>query len=113
MTASPRLVNNTIQQGKLTLEPTTCVIRYAGEALRLAAIEYRILSFLIRRAGDVVTYGTLAAKGLDWIEYDEERLPKLLSTLAQRIERKLSAAGAPSLIHSIDGVGFHLSDKPV
>lgn len=94
--------------GKLGLDVVGCVIRYGHKSLRLAAIEYRVLAFLIRRAGEVVTYRTLAEDALGWVEYDEMRLPRLLSVVVHRIGLRLAAAGAPSLIDSIDATGYRL-----
>jgi two-component system, OmpR family, response regulator len=97
-----------IASGNLELDQVKCFIRYGGNGLRLAAIEYRALAFLIRRAGVVVTYRTLAEEALDWVEYDEVRLPQLLSVVVRRIGLRLAAAGAPNLIDCIDGVGYRL-----
>lgn len=96
--ADDRCASAPIGERELELDPVNCVIRYRGKGLPLAIIEYRALALLIRRAGDLVTYQTIAEAGGGWIEYDEKKLPKLLSTVISRIGRRLAAAGAQNLI---------------
>ena len=76
-----------------------------GEPLALTAREFELRTFLVRRAGRVVSKGQiLAGVWEDGFEGD----PNVVEVYVARLRRKLSAAGASPSIETIRGMGYRL-----
>jgi two-component system response regulator MprA len=89
----------------LTLDPAAHAIVHAGARVALTPTEFRLLSALAARAGDVVRRSALVAAG--WpdgaIVHDNT-----LDAYLARIRRKLRDADAPIGIETARGVGYAL-----
>jgi DNA-binding response OmpR family regulator len=92
----------------LELDPARFEVRRAGVPVPLTAKEFAILELLMRHAGQVVTRSTILEACWD-ASYDG--LSNLVDVNLSRLRRKLDAAGAPSLIHTIRGVGVVLGER--
>ena len=79
-------------------------IRWRGQDLAVTTIEYRLLSLLAERAGEVVERNDLLTAG--WPETPDPD-PLWLKSHVARLRDKLSAAGAPVPV-AVRGVGYRL-----
>jgi DNA-binding response OmpR family regulator len=80
-----------------------------GRSIELTAREYRLLEFLARRAGDVVSRADIEQHLYgDEAEIFSNTVESTVSTL----RRKLDAPGAASLIQTRRGLGYVLQSAP-
>jgi two-component system copper resistance phosphate regulon response regulator CusR len=92
--------------GSLVLETRGRRVRVRNRAVLLTAMEYALLEYLARRAGDVVSRGDIAEHV--WDEHYDP-LSNVVDVYVQRLRRKLDAPGSPSMIRTRRGEGYELS----
>ncbi len=99
------------QTGDLEVDFAQQVARIRGEQVNLTPTEFRIISFLARNAGRVVTQADLLTKV--WgPEYKDEA--HLLRVNIARLRAKVEAdAGSPKYITTRPGIGYTLNKLPV
>jgi DNA-binding response OmpR family regulator len=80
----------------------------AGVAVPLTAREFELLTFLVRRAGRVVSkQEILAGVWDDAFEGD----PNVVEVYVARLRRKLDDPGGPRRIETVRGMGYRLVDR--
>lgn len=77
----------------------------AGRRLDLTPQEYRLLEFLVRRAGQTVTR-TMLLEGL-W-SYDFDTRTNIIDAHISRLRAKIDRGFETSLLHTLRGVGYVL-----
>ena len=101
--------NTTLVCGQLQLNPATNQLFYGKKEIDLTPTEKHILYNLMKNAGQVVTYSSLAE--LLWGE-DYENAADSLKVYIRRLREKIEAdASNPALILTKAGVGYLLA-KP-
>ena len=96
--------------GPLTLDVAARAVRHAGAPLALTALEFRLLHYLMRHAGTVVTFATLIRQV--W-GYDDPSATDVVRSTVYRLRRKLGDDPTrPHLLQSVPAVGFLLGDRP-
>jgi len=90
--------------GKLSVDPRTHKASVGGEALDLTPTEFRLLSALVARPGEVVDRKALLRAG--WPE-ERDPDPEWLKAHLARLRSKLVASGVPDLVN-VRGVGYRL-----
>ena len=90
--------------GRLRVDPKTHVASVEGHALDLTPTEFRLLTALIARPGEVLERRALLRAG--WPE-ERDPDPEWLKAHLARLRSKLDAAGAPTLAN-VRGVGYRL-----
>ena len=91
--------------GGLRIDPTTHAVVNGDAAAPLTPIEFRILSTLLQRPGEVVRRRALATAA--W-PAGAVVLDNTLDACVSRLRRKLTAIGATATIESVHGVGYHI-----
>jgi DNA-binding response OmpR family regulator len=91
--------------GRLRVDPKTHVASVDGHALDLTPTEFRLLTALITRPGEVLERRALLRAG--WPE-ERDPDPEWLKAHLARLRSKLDAAGAPTLAN-VRGVGYRLA----
>lgn len=93
------LASPLLQQGDLTLDTRTGTVTQRGESVSLTAHEYRLLAYLMHRAGQVVSRSEL-------IEHlyaqDFDRDSNTVEVFIARLRRKLGA----ERIETVRGMGY-------
>ncbi len=92
----------------LELDRATRLVKRAGETLLLTPREYRILEFLFRHAGMVVTR-TMLLEGV-W-EYRFDPQTNIIDVHMSRLRGKVDRAPWPALIQTLRGTGYCLSES--
>lgn len=94
-----------LRVGTLELDLVAGTGRRASRDLELLPRELKLLDYLMRRPGQVVTRAMLFEE-----VWNYRFVPKsnLIDVHVGRLRRKLEAAGEPPLIHSVRGLGFAL-----
>lgn len=91
--------------GVLVIDPSTFSVRCRGREVRLTRKEFSLLSELARNQGRVMTREVLLDRVWGLTYYGDSR------TLDVHIRRLRQKLGDPSLIETVTGIGYRLSDS--
>lgn len=81
------------------------VVRRAGRIVDLQPREYRLLEYMLRHAGQVVTR-TMLLEGV-W-DYHFDPGTNVIDVHISRLRKKIDVADAPPLLHTVRGSGYRL-----
>lgn len=95
-----------LRVGSLEVDLIAGTSRRGSRELELLPRELRLLCYLMRRPGQVVTRAMLFE---DVWSFRFEPKSNLIDVHVGRLRRKLEAGGEPPLIRSVRGVGFELT----
>jgi DNA-binding response OmpR family regulator len=102
-----RLVSPTVQVGELVLDEDAGRVVVAGEPVPLTATELRLLAYLVRNRGRVLSKTQILTQVWGYEEYD----PNLVEAHVSALRRKLEAHG-PRLVHTVRGIGYRVAAQP-
>ena len=89
----------------LELDLISRTARRGGVEIRLLPTEYRLLEFMMRNAGQVLTR-TMMFESIWGYHFDPGT--NLIDVHLGRLRRKIDAGGRPALIHTIRGAGYSI-----
>lgn len=92
----------------LQLNTVNRSVQRAGKSVALTAMEYRVLEYLLHRAGAVVSKTELLEHLYD---YNWEKFSNVIEVYVSGLRRKLDDGSAKPLIHTIRGQGYILQDS--
>lgn len=92
--------------GDLELDTRAQEVRVAGQPVDLTAFEYRLLEYLVLRAGEVVSKSELTEK---LYEQDFERDSNTIEVFIGRLRRKLDPDGTRQPIETLRGRGYRVA----
>ncbi|SFP03254.1 MULTISPECIES: response regulator transcription factor [Actinomadura] len=92
-----------LRVGDLELDEAHWTVRRGGVAVDLSPTEFRLLAFLMRNAGMVLSRSQLLEGVWGW----DHGNPQVVETYVSYLRRKLDPLGTP-LIHTQRGVGYAL-----
>ena len=95
---------NTLRSGDLELDEARWTVHRAGHQVDLSPTEFRLLAFLMRNQGRVVTRSQLLENVWGW---NGDGQSQIVETYVSYLRRKLDPLG-PRLIHTRRGVGYTL-----
>lgn len=92
----------------LELNPATQRVTRSGRTISLTATEYRLLEYMLRRIGRVLTRSAIleAVWGFD-DPVEDNTLDAFISLLRNKVDKDFR----PRLIHTARGVGYILEDR--
>ena len=106
----PALMNDTLEFEDLQLFPSRMEVHRAGQMVPLGPKEFRLLSILIERPGQVFSRAQLLDLVWGHGVYVEERTVDVhLSRLRKAINKPDGRAEMPNLIRTVRGSGYALS----
>ena len=94
-----------LRAGGIELDLVRRTVQVAGEAVRLLHMEFRLLEFLMRNRGEVVSRRIIFEQV--WGYYFDPGA-NLINVHIARLRKKLDRPGAPSAIQTIKGEGYRL-----
>ena len=94
-----------LRVGDLELDLLTRSVRRAGREVELLPREFKLLEYLMRNVGQVVSRGMLLQHVWD-LHFDP--MTNVIDVYVGRLRRKIDSAGSYPLIHTVRGVGFCL-----
>jgi len=106
--ANPADDNLVLKVGDLELDMRTLRASRNGTRINLHQREYRLLEYLMRNAGTVVTRGMLLESV--W-EYHFDPQTNVIDVQISRLRSKVDKDAASPLIHTIRGEGYMLCQK--
>ncbi len=89
--------------GRVTVEPGARRVLVAGVEVTLTKLEYDLFELLARHLDQVLPRAVIHERV--W-GYDEDTASNTLEVLMSGLRRKLEAAGAGQVIHTVRGVGY-------
>jgi two-component system, OmpR family, response regulator len=89
----------------LEVDLLTHSVRRAGQTIELLPREFRLLEYLVRHAGQVVTR-TMMFEEVWHYHYDEPT--NVIDVHVSKLRRKLERPGTVPLIHTVRGAGYML-----
>jgi two-component system, OmpR family, response regulator MprA len=92
-----------LQVAALRIDPAARRVWWADTELALSKTEFDLLELMVRNEGIVLDHSTVYER--IW-GYDFGADSKNLAVYVGYLRRKLAAAGAPPLIHTVRGVGY-------
>jgi two-component system OmpR family response regulator len=95
----------TLRIGDLEIDLLSREVRRAGRLVDLLPREYRLLEYLMRQPGQVVTR-TMLLEEVWGYRYDERT--NVIDVHIGKLRRKLEEGGLSSLIHTVRGSGYVL-----
>jgi len=95
-----------IKCGAVELDTRAQEVRVAGERVELTAFEYRLLEYLMLRAGQVVSKAELTEK---LYEQDFERDSNTIEVFIGRLRRKLDPGNSRQPIETLRGRGYRIA----
>lgn len=104
-----RHMTHLLEYGGISIDPVAHVVFVAGVPVHLTATEYRLLTFLVRRAEAVVTRDQLAQHVWGG---DYDPLSNNADVYVGYVRRKLQAVTPRPLIHTVRGLGYMLKAEP-
>src|SRR4051812_15935581 len=97
------------QVGDLALDPSTRAVTRAGRTLDLTNTEFRVLEFLMRRAGRVCSRAAII-DGVWGMEQDVKA--NTVDAFIRLLRAKVDGHRRPALIQTVRGYGYILRDEP-
>ena len=89
----------------LRLDPVAKQVFRGAKPIRLTATEFRVLEFLIRRSGRVVSRAAIAEAV--W-GFDEDIEPNTVEAFISLLRSKIDRNFRPKLLHTIRGFGYSI-----
>lgn len=97
-----------LKVGDLSLDPAAHKVVRAGEEIHLSPTEFRLLEFLMRRAGRVLSRNTIVQAVWDLeTEVEENTLDVFIRLLRTKIDQNHKR----KLIHTVRGIGYTIRDE--
>lgn len=100
---APAKISALLELGDLSLNPETRQVKRGSREIALTATEYRLLEFMMRRAGRVLSRSAIVEGvwGLDG-DIEENTLDAFVSLLRNKIDKGFKH----KLIHTVRGFGY-------
>ena len=105
---TPTSVTTRYQVGDLELDLLTRSVRRAGQKIDLQPREYRLLEYLMRHAGQIVTR-TMLLENV-W-EYHFDPQTNVIDVHISRLRSKIDKDFAKPLLRTVRGAGYTISDN--
>jgi two-component system OmpR family response regulator len=93
-----------LRAGDLVLDETRWTVHRAGRQVDLSPTEFRLLAYLMRHQGQVLSRAQLLEHVWGWSQSGQSQI---VETYVSYLRRKLDTLG-PRLIHTKRGVGYLL-----
>lgn len=100
---SGRLVSRTVQIDDLLVDEDAGQVLRAGRPLALTATELRLVIYLARNRGRVLSKTQILTQVWGYDDYD----PNLVETYVSTLRKKLESDGG-RLIHTVRGIGYRM-----
>lgn len=92
-----------LKVGDLVLDPAARRVTRGSEEIRLSPTEFRLLEFLMRRAGRAVARSAIIQSVWD---FDQEVEENTLDAFIRLLRSKVDRNHARKLIHTVRGIGY-------
>jgi two-component system OmpR family response regulator len=105
--ANAQAVTTSLACGELSMDLLSHRVERAGMRIDLQPREFRLLEFLLRNRGNVVTRTMLLEEVWD---YHFDPGTNVIDVHISRLRKKIDGPGLEPLLHTVRGVGYMLSE---
>jgi len=102
---NPDAVKTRLEVGDLDMDLLARTVKRGGEAILLQPREFRLLEFLMRNAGQVVTRTMLLEKVWDY-HFDPQT--NVIDVHISRLRAKIDKPYGTAMLHTVRGAGYRL-----
>jgi two-component system OmpR family response regulator len=102
---NPDAVKTRLEVGDLEMDLLARTVKRGGEAILLQPREFRLLEFLMRNAGQVVTRTMLLEKVWDY-HFDPQT--NVIDVHISRLRAKIDKPYGAAMLHTVRGAGYRL-----
>jgi two-component system response regulator PhoP len=95
--------------GELSVDTASRMVTFKGQAVSLPAMEYRLLEYLVLRAGQIVTKEEIVEHLYD---FNAENFSNVVEVYISSLRKKLDPESPHRLIHTVRGQGYFVGDMP-
>jgi DNA-binding response OmpR family regulator len=106
----PLQTDNILKVGDLEMDTIRRNVRRGGHLLDLSQREYMLLEYLMRNAGQVLTRTQIGERVWGFDFYNESNV---VDVYIGYLRRKIDQGAGTSLIKTVRGVGFRLTDDEI
>ncbi len=99
-----------LNEGELELDLLSRRVTFAGKRIDLQPREFRLLEYLVRHKGQVVTRSMLL-EGV-W-DYHFDPGTNVIDVHVSRLRKKLDEGGAGNIVQTVRGTGYRVGDETV
>ena len=96
-----------IEAGEIVVDEQAGLATRAGSPLELTPTELRLLAFLVRQRGMVLSKHQLLTQVWGYDAYD----PNVVEVHVSALRRKLEAHGGPRILETVRGLGYRLDPR--
>ena len=107
--SQPQMQDQTLQICDLEIDLRKQTVIRAGKKIKLQPREFRLLEYLMRHHGQVVTRTMLLEQVWDF-HFDPQT--NVIDVQISRLRGKIDKDFDPPLLHTVRGVGYTLSESP-
>ncbi|MEN6427892.1 MAG: response regulator transcription factor [Phycisphaerales bacterium] len=101
--------NPVVCVGKLSLDTSSRIVALRGQRIPLRAMEYRLLEYLMLRAGQIVSKEEIVEHLYD---FNEENFSNVIEVYISLLRKKLDVDSAQVSIRTIRGQGYVIEETP-
>jgi two-component system OmpR family response regulator len=106
--SQPRAVETVLRLADLEMDLLARTVHRGGKAIELKPREFRILEYLLRHAGQVVTRTMLLENVWD---YSFDPQTNVIDVHISRLRQKIDGGGARPLLQTVRGAGYRLREE--
>jgi len=107
--SQPKAAETVLHVADLEMNLLARTVTRGGQAIELKPREFRILEYLMRHAGHVVTRTMLLENVWD---YNFDPQTNVIDVHISRLRQKIDGAGVAPLLQTVRGAGYRLRDGP-
>jgi len=98
-----------VSVGELSVDTASRTVTFKNQPVSLPAMEYRLLEYLVLRAGQVVTKEEIVEHLYD---FNAEKFSNVVEVYISALRKKLDPGPPHHLIHTIRGQGYLVGEMP-
>ena len=107
--SQPKAAETVLRVADLEMDLLARAVTRAGKPVELKPREFRILEYLLRHAGQVVTRTMLLENVWD---YSFDPQTNVVDVHISRLRQKIDVAGTKPLLQTVRGAGYRLREEP-
>ncbi len=97
-----------VQVGELSLDTSSRIVTFQGNRIPLSAMEYRLLEYLVSRAGQIISKTEIMEHLYD---FNSENFSNTIEVYISNLRKKIDPGLQHVLIHTIRGQGYFLGEQ--
>jgi two-component system response regulator PhoP len=98
-----------VRVGELVVDVSSRVVTFQGRPIPLRAMEYRLLEYLVLRAGQVVSKAEILEHLYD---FNAETFSNVIEVHVSALRKKLDTGQPDTLIQTVRGLGYIIRETP-